>query len=50
MLDVEDWAEIRRLHFAAKMPINQIARRLGISMPSCLLRLSAPWAQHMSSR
>jgi len=30
MLDVEDWAEIRRLHVAEGMPIKQIARRLGI--------------------
>ena len=31
MLDVEDWAEIRRLHFGEGVPIKQIARRLGIS-------------------
>ena len=29
MLDVEDWAEIRRLHSAEGMPIKQIARRVG---------------------
>ena len=29
MLSVEDWAEIRRLHFAERMPIKQIARRAG---------------------
>jgi transposase-like protein len=31
MLHVEDWAEIRRLHLAERMPIKQIARHMGIS-------------------
>ena len=31
MLCVEDWAEIRRLHRAEKMPVKAIARTLGIS-------------------
>jgi transposase len=31
MLDVEDWAEIRRLHLGEKLPIKVIARALGIS-------------------
>jgi transposase len=31
VLSVEDWAEIRRLHRAEKMPIKAIARTLGIS-------------------
>ena len=31
MLDVEDWAEIRRLHRGEKVPIKVIARALGIS-------------------
>jgi transposase len=31
MLDVEDWAEIRRLHRSEKVPIKVIARALGIS-------------------
>ena len=31
MLSVEDWAEIRRLHRAEKMPIKVIARVLGVS-------------------
>ena len=31
MLSVEDWAEIRRLHRAERMPIKAIARLLGIS-------------------
>jgi transposase len=30
-IDVENWAEIRRLHRAEQMPIPAIARRLGIS-------------------
>ena len=31
MLTVEDWAEIRRLYWAEKMPVKAIARTLGIS-------------------
>jgi len=31
VLSVEDWAEIRRLHRAEKMPIKTIAGTLGIS-------------------
>ncbi|MBF8194563.1 IS21 family transposase [Nonomuraea sp. K274] len=31
MITVDDWAEIRRLHRAEKMPIKAIARMLGIS-------------------
>ena len=31
MLDVENWAEIRRLHRAEGLPIRQIARVLGVS-------------------
>ena len=31
MLDVEDWAEIRRLRRSERMPISQIARVMGIS-------------------
>ena len=31
MLCVEDWAEIRRLHRAERMPIKAIARVMGIS-------------------
>jgi transposase len=30
-LSVEDWAEIRRLHRAERVPIKVIARSLGIS-------------------
>ena len=31
VITVEDWAEIRRLHRAEKMPIKAIVRHLGIS-------------------
>jgi transposase len=31
VLDVEEWAEIRRLHFAERVPIKEIARRLGVA-------------------
>jgi transposase len=41
MLRVEDWAEIRRLHFAEQMPIKRIARRLGISKNTVKAKLAA---------
>jgi transposase len=41
MLHVEDWAEIRRLHFAEQMPIKVIARRLGISKNTVKAKLAA---------
>jgi transposase len=31
MIDVDEWAEIRRLHFAEGMGIKAIARRLGVA-------------------
>jgi hypothetical protein len=31
VITVEDWAEIRRLHRAEKVPIKEIVRRLGVS-------------------
>lgn len=31
MIDLQEWAEIRRLHFAEKMGIKAIARRLGVA-------------------
>lgn len=31
IIAVEDWAEIRRLHRSEKVPIKEIARRLGIA-------------------
>jgi transposase len=31
VLKVEDWAEIRRLHRAEDLSINEIVRRLGVS-------------------
>jgi transposase len=41
MLHVEDWAEIRRLHFAEGLPIRQIARQLGISKNTVKAKLAA---------
>jgi transposase len=41
MLRVEDWAEIRRLHFSERMPIKQIARELGISRNTVKAKLAA---------
>ena len=41
MLDVEDWAEIRRLHVGEGMPIKQIALRLGISKNTVKAKLAA---------
>jgi transposase len=40
-LNVEDWAEIRRLHRAESMPIKVIARRLGISRNTVRRALAA---------
>jgi DNA-binding Lrp family transcriptional regulator len=31
VISVQDWAEIRRLHRAERVPIKEIARRLGIA-------------------
>ncbi len=31
MYDVDEWAEIRRLHFSEKLGIKTIARRLGVA-------------------
>jgi transposase len=44
MIDVEDWAEIRRLHRAEKMGIKAIARRMGIARNTVreALRSTAP--------
>ena len=39
MLSVKDWAEIRRLNRAEKMPIKVIARVLGISKNTVKLAL-----------
>ena len=41
MLSVEDWAEIRRLHLAERMPIKQIARQLGVSKNTVKAKLAA---------
>jgi transposase len=41
VLDVEDWAEIRRLHKAEKMPIKVIARVLGCSKNTVKKALAA---------
>ena len=39
-MGVEDWAEIRRLRRAERMPISQIARVLGISRNTVRAALS----------
>ena len=41
MLSVEDWAEIRRLHRAERMPIKQIARVMGCSKNTVKRALAA---------
>lgn len=41
MILVEDWAEIRRLHRAERMPIRAIARHLGISRNTVKRALAA---------
>ena len=41
MLSVEDWAEIRRLHRAERMPIKQVARVMGCSKNTVKRALAA---------
>ncbi|MBN1173245.1 MAG: IS21 family transposase [Micromonosporaceae bacterium] len=41
MLNVEDWAEIRRLHRAEQMPIRAIARKLGVGRNTVRRALAA---------
>lgn len=41
MLSVEDWAEIRRLHQAERMPIKQVARVMGVSKNTVKRALAA---------
>jgi hypothetical protein len=41
VLGVEDWAEIRRLRRAERMPIKQIARVLGVSKNTVRRALAA---------
>lgn len=52
MLSVEDWAEIRRLHRAERMPIKVIARVLGCSKNTVKKALTAdgPPVYHRQSR
>ena len=41
VLHVEDWAEIRRLHRAERLPIKVIARLMGISRNTVKAALAA---------
>jgi transposase len=41
VLSVEDWAEIRRVHRAEGLPINLMARTLGISRNTVRSALAA---------
>jgi transposase len=41
VLGVEDWAEIRRLHWAERMPIKQVARVMGVSKNTVKRALAA---------
>ncbi|MFF1612297.1 IS21 family transposase [Amycolatopsis sp. NPDC058278] len=52
MLNVEDWAEIRRLHRAEGVPIKEIVRRLGISRNTvrAALRSEGPPKYERASR
>lgn len=47
-MDVEDWAEIRRLHRSEKVPIKMIARVMGCSKNTvkAALRSSGPPEYH----
>ncbi|KAA2261683.1 hypothetical protein F0L68_15650 [Solihabitans fulvus] len=46
MINVEDWAEIRRLHRAEGMPIRAIVRKLGIAAApdASATSSSQPWS------
>lgn len=52
LLDVEDWAEIRRLHRAENMGVKAIARRLGVARNTVrsALRSDAPPKYERASR
>ena len=41
VLDVEDWAEIRRLRWAESMAISEIARMMGIARNTVKAALAA---------
>jgi transposase len=41
VLGVEDWAEIRRLRRAERMPIKQVARAIGVSKNTVKRALAA---------
>jgi transposase len=41
VINVEDWAEIRRLHRAEGMPVRAIARRLGMGRNTVRRALAA---------
>ena len=42
VINVDDWAEIRRLHRAEGMGIKAIARRLGLARNLSLIHISEP--------
>ena len=44
MIDVEDWAEIRRLHRAEQMSISAVSTRLGIARNTVRAALRSPTA------
>jgi transposase len=52
LIDVEDWAEIRRLHRAEGLGIKTIARRLGVARNTvrAALRSDTPPRYERSSR
>jgi transposase len=48
MISVEDWAEIRRLHRAERVPIKEIARRLGLARNTVRAALASDRAPRYS--
>ena len=52
VIDVEDWAEIRRLYRAEKQPIKEIVRQLGVSRNTVrgAIRSDAPPEFHREPR
>src|SRR3954451_9301202 len=48
MITLEEWAEVRRLHRAERVPIKEIARRLGLARNTVRAALRAdapPWCE-----
>jgi DNA-binding transcriptional regulator LsrR (DeoR family) len=50
VLSVEDWAEIRRLHFAEGLGIKTIAKRLGVARNTVRIAVRSGNRPHIDDR